>query len=150
MKKLTEGGFLITKIHHLAGRIFFRMLKEYGLGDINPGQGRILFALWKEDGIPIQELARRTQLGKSTLTSMLDRLEQAGLLRRIPSKKDRRKILIKVTEKQREMQRAYEDVSLEMARLFYQGFSMTEIEKFEEYLKRILDNLVEGEKNREN
>ncbi|HUX07135.1 MAG TPA: MarR family transcriptional regulator [Acidobacteriota bacterium] len=145
MKKLTEGGFLITKIHHLTGRIFFRMLKDHGLGEINPGQGRILFALWKEDGIPIQELARRTQLGKSTLTSMLDRLEQAGLLRRVPSKKDRRKILIEVTERQREMERSYEAVSLEMAKLFYQGFSEAEIDEFEDYLKRILDNLIKSE-----
>lgn len=145
MKKLTEGGFIITKIHHLAGRIFDRMLKDHGLREINPGQGRILFALWKEDGIPIQELARRTQLGKSTLTSMLDRLELAGLLRRVPSKQDRRKILIEVTERQREMERSYEAVSLEMAKLFYQGFSEAEIGEFEDYLKRILDNLINSE-----
>jgi DNA-binding MarR family transcriptional regulator len=148
MKKLREGGFLVTKIHHLSGRIFYRMLKAYGLDDINPGQGRILFALWKQDGVPIQELARRTQLGKSTLTSMLDRLEAAGFLKRVPSCTDRRKVLIELTEKNKALQQAYEQVSEEMTRVYYKGFADAEIDRFELYLQRILDNLIkhgEGE-----
>jgi DNA-binding MarR family transcriptional regulator len=142
VKNLREGGFLIAKIHHLAGRIFYRMLKDYGLDEINPGQGRILFALWKEDGIPIQELSRRTQLGKSTLTSMLDRLEASGFLRRVPSREDRRKTLIELTEKNARYQQAYEQVSLAMTRIYYDGFTDSEIDRFESSLRRILDNLI--------
>ena len=143
MKRLREGGFLIAKIHHLAGRIFARILKEYQVEEINPSQGRILFALWKEDGISINELAKKTQLGKSTLTSMLARLEEAGFVARVPSAVDRRKILIKLTKKDRDLQGVYEKVSEEMTKLFYNGFSPSETDEFENYLRRILDNLVE-------
>ncbi len=142
--RITEGGFLITKIHHLAGRIFSRKLKEYDI-EISPGQGRILFALWRKDGVSIIELAKRTSLGKSTLTDMLDRLEDTGYLKRVPSKADRRKTLIVLTEKTKELQQKYNDVSIEMTELTYQNFKPEEITAFEAYLERVLNNLVKSD-----
>jgi DNA-binding MarR family transcriptional regulator len=136
-----QGGFLVSKIHCLSGRIFTRMLKEHEI-EINPAQGRILFVLWREDGIPIRELAKRTSLGKSTLTSMLDRLEQTGHIVRERSEIDRRVILVRRTEKDRAAQAAYERVSVAMTEVYYRGLSGTEIERFERVLERILDNLT--------
>lgn len=147
MKKQREGGFLISKIHQLGGRIFSRMLKEYGIDEINPAQGRIMFVLWREDNIPINELAKKASLGKSTLTSMLDRLEKTGFIRRVPSRDDRRAILIQRTEKDKSFQERYVQVSQAMGRLFYDGFSAGEIDQFENYLKRIFKNLEKHDKN---
>jgi len=140
MKMKSEGGFLIARIHQLSGRIFARMLKECEI-EINPAQGRIMFVLWQNDGIPITELARRTSLEKSTLTSMLDRLEDAGYVARVASPDDRRKILIRRTVKDKAWQKIYIRVSQQMAKLFYAGFSKAEIDEFERYLERIFDNL---------
>ena len=141
MKQQRQGGFLIAKIHQTAGRLFAKKLKKYDLDRINPAQGRILFALWREDGISVRELAARTSLGKSTLTSMLDRLEDAGHLRREPSKEDRRKILICLTAKDKKMRAVYNKVSREMTGLFYEGFTTREIEEFERSLEQVLANL---------
>ena len=143
MKIQREGGFLVAKIHQVSGRIFAEILKKSGIDEINPAQGRILFVLWKKDEIPISELARRTQLSKSTLTSMLDRLEEAGYIVRASSKEDRRIILIKRTAKDKSLENKYIRVSNEMTKLFYNGFSPKEIDTFENYLKRILANLTE-------
>jgi DNA-binding MarR family transcriptional regulator len=141
MEQTREGGFLIAKIHQLAGRILARKLKEQGVEELNPAQGRIMFVLWRHDGIPITELARQTCLGPSTLTSMLDRLQAAGLLRREPSLEDRRKILIWRTAKDKALQATYSRISREMTKVFYRGFSRTQIDRFENDLRRILDNL---------
>lgn len=141
MKKQRDGGFLISKIHRLAGRMLAKKLKKYRLAEINPAQGRILFVLWRSDGISIQDLAKQTSLGKSTLTSMLDRLEAAGFLTRGPSAGDRRKILIHLTKKYENLQDIYVQVSNEMTEIFYDGFSSKEIDAFESYLRRILNNL---------
>jgi len=142
LRQRREGGFLIAKIHHASGRIFGRILKTAGINEINPAQGRILFVLWKTDEIPISELAKRTLLSKSTLTSMLDRLEKTGYVTRVRSKEDRRTILIKRTEKDRILENKYTQVSNEMTDLFYSGFAPREINAFEDYLRRILTNLV--------
>ena len=145
MKGKREGGFLISKIHQLSQRIFAQLLKKYKIQNLNPAQGRIMFVLWQKDKIPIHELVRQTQLTKSTLTSMLDHLEDTGFLKRIPSEEDRREILIELTEKSNHLQRNYVDVSQEMIDLFYDRFEEKEINKFEDYLRRILTNLIENE-----
>ncbi len=142
MKEQREGGFLIAKIHQLSNRIFTKKLKEYGLDELNSAQGRIMFVLWREDNISIHELSKKTQLSKSTLTSMLDRLEKAGFIKRVHSSKDRREIIIKLTEKNISLQDKYVDVSKEMTKLFYNKLSEVEIDEFENYLRRILDNLI--------
>lgn len=100
-----------------------------------------MFVLWRNDGISINQLAKKTALGKSTLTSMLDRLEEAGFVTRVPSQEDRRKTLIRRTEKDKAWQEVYVCASQDMADIFYAGFSGDEINVFEGYLLRILDNL---------
>jgi len=142
MKDMRSGGFLISKIHQVSGRIFAGLLKKYKAEEINPAQGRIMFPLWKKDGISIKELARETALGKSTLTSMLDRLEREGHIKRVPSRKDRREILIHLTEKDRLLQEKYAKVSAHMNELYYRGFTEKEIGEFEGHLERILANLL--------
>ena len=138
------GGFLVSKIHQLSGRVFARKLREHGIVSINPAQGRILFVLWQEDGISIQELAKRTSLGKSTLTSMLDRLESSGELTRVPAEGDRRKTLICLTQKDRDLRETYDRVSDEMNDLYYAGLSPSEIDAVERGLARVLENLEQA------
>jgi len=135
-----QGGFLMSKIQHVSGRIFSRMLRRHDI-DINPAQGRIMFVLWREDGLPIHELSRRTSLGKSTLTSMLDRLESAGLITRVRSETDRRVIVVTRTEADRSRQRTYEKVSEEMNRIYYANLSANDVDRFETTLETILENL---------
>ncbi len=146
MKLQSQGGFLIAKIHQLSGRIFSKLLKKHQI-DINPAQGRIMFVLWREDNIPIQELAIKTSLSKTTLTSMLDRLEIMGYITRVLSNEDRRKICIKLTEKDKSLHEKYRQVSLEMTELFYQGLSNDEIDLFEKQLEKTYKNLIVAEKN---
>lgn len=146
MRQQRQAGFLMAKIRQVAGRIFERKLKDCRI-EISSAQGRIMFALWQQDGISINELAKRTQLKKSTMTSMLDRLEKMGYVCRQRSKKDRRKILIKRTNKDRGLEKEYVRLSQEHTELFYRGFSEGQIDRFEEDLKRILNNLTEYESN---
>jgi MarR family transcriptional regulator, organic hydroperoxide resistance regulator len=140
-RPLREGGLLITQISQLSGRIFARKMRESGLTHITAEQGRILFVLWQTDNISIQELAKRTMLSKSTLTAMLDRLEDSGHVVRIPSRDDRRKIMICLTEKDRQLQEVYTQISREMIDLCYRGFREKEIDVIEQSLRRVLNNL---------
>ncbi len=139
-----EGGFLVTQVHHLGRRVFSELLKERGL-EIGPGPGRILFALWQKDGEPINSLIKKTLLRKSTLSELLDSLEKAGHVKRVQSAEDKRKVLVKLTEKTRQMLNVYIEVSQEMTKIFYRDFEAEEINEFEAYLKRVLENLVSQE-----
>ena len=140
-----EGGFIIAKIHQVGGRVFTRLMKENSVVEFNPAQGRIIFALWQGDGIPIHVLAKRTALKKSTLTSMLDKLEQGGWIVRLASPHDRRSILVHLTDKHKEWQDKYVAISAAMNKLFYSGLSSSEIDKFEETLNKVLENVTSAE-----
>lgn len=106
--------------------------------------------LWQKDTIPIVEIAEKTGLAKNTLTAMLDRMEENGLVSRKQSADDRRKTLICLTEKAYELERDYNRVSQRMNDLFFQNLSEKEIEELEKYLDIILRNLQQAEKENRN
>jgi DNA-binding MarR family transcriptional regulator len=143
---LTEGGYLLAKAHQISGRVFARLLRQTSGASINPAQGRILFALWKEGGISAKSLARETALEPSTLTSMLDRLEAAGFVRRVASTEDRRSLVVECTETGRALEKKYLAVSERMTALFYGDMKVEEIAFFEATLRRIVANLEEAER----
>lgn len=76
----TSGGFLISQIKQLQGRVFEKMLKESGVDAFNGAQGRILYVLWEHERLTISEIGQLTSLANTSLTSMLDRMEEGGLL----------------------------------------------------------------------
>lgn len=141
----TNGGFLVSQVKQISGRVFEKILAESGVNEFNGAQGRILYVLWESDGIPIIELSKKTGLAKTTLTSMLDRMEMSQLIKREYNPSDRRQIIIKLTEKADSLRTAYNKVSEKMSEIFYQGFSDEDIELFENFLRKILQNLREGE-----
>lgn len=137
----TYGGFLITQVRQLSGRAFEKILRESSVDAFNGAQGRILYVLWEHDRLSITEIGRLTSLAKTSLTSMLDRMEESGLVERIPDKKNRRQIFISITEKAKGYREIYDRLSDQMNELFYKGFTEAEIASFENTLRRIINNL---------
>ena len=57
----TQGGFLISQIKQISGRIFEKILSQKNIDEFNGPQGRILYILWQEDSIPIKELSKKNR-----------------------------------------------------------------------------------------
>ena len=143
----TYGGFLMSQIRHLSGRIWEKLLKESGVDIFNGPQGRIIYVLWEHGDLTITEIGKLTSLAKTTLTGMLDRMEAAGLIERVPDKANRRQIFIKVTGKTMEYREKYNLLSDKMSEAYYRGFSEKEIKDFERNLRKIITNLETEENN---
>ena len=137
----TNGGFQISKIKQLGDRVFETILTVQGIEAFNGAQGRILYVLWQEDGVPIKTIAERCGLAITSLTTMLERMEKSGLIIRQQDSGDKRKTLIFLTDKAKAMKEDYDAVSDRMSTIFYQGFTEEEIRNFEEHLERIRLNL---------
>mgnify|MGYP005764118131 FL=1 len=136
-----NGGNRISQIKRLSDRIFERILDDKGIDAFNGAQGRILYILWQEDNISLRDISERTSLAPTTLTSMIDRMEEAGLVNRVSDSKDRRKTLLALTDKARKLHGDYMEVSSQMTRIFYSGFTEEEIGQCEELLEKIYNNL---------
>ena len=100
------------------------------------------FFFQAEDGI-----RDKLVTGVQTCALPIFRLEKMGYVRRQRSKKDRRKILIQRTSKDKNLESEYVRLSQEHAKIFYHGFTEEQIERFEMDLKQILNNLMDYESN---
>ena len=89
-------GFLLAKAHQRGWALFS---EEIGRYDLTPPQFSVLAFLWKQDGLTQTELSDKTQIDRTTLGGLIDRLERQGMVERKPHPQDRRAHLVFLTEK---------------------------------------------------
>jgi DNA-binding MarR family transcriptional regulator len=92
---------IVDRINGLRRR--FQRLLEETLVEFDLGEGE-----WKALGHlqltgpphrrPVGQLAKRAELSSGAMTNRLDRLEEAGLVRRVPDPDDRRGVLVELTD----------------------------------------------------
>ena len=145
--KASRSGDYIAQIRLIGGRVFEKLLAVAGTDAFNGPQGKIMDALWQKDGLSAHEIGQRTGLANSTLTSMLDRMESAGLAERRRSKEDRRVIQVFPGPKALACREQYAALSEKMTEIYFQGFTEGEIEAFEGYLLRVLENVRAADSN---
>ena len=139
--KASRSGDYIAQIRLIGGRVFEKLLAASGTDTFNGPQGKILDALWQQDGLSAHEISQRTGLANSTLTAMLDRMENAGLVSRSRSQEDRRVVRIFLGEKAKQCREQYALVSERMTDIYFRGFTQEEVSAFENALLRVLDNV---------
>ncbi|WP_350262032.1 MarR family transcriptional regulator (plasmid) [Pantoea sp. BJ2] len=82
-------------------KLYQSRLKPLGL---TYPQYLVLLALWEKDHVTVSELGARVQLDSGTLSQLLKRLEQAGIIsRKRDVGGDERRVLISVTEQGQEL-----------------------------------------------
>ncbi|MFJ4775699.1 MarR family winged helix-turn-helix transcriptional regulator [Streptomyces sp. NPDC088762] len=82
----------VARLHRIAAG---RLLRDLGL---HPGQEFLMMHLWDSGAVRQSELIKTLGLDPSTVTKMLQRLEQSGHVRRRPDPSDRRASLVEATE----------------------------------------------------
>ena len=132
-----NGGYLIGQINKLTNRRVNELLKKENISEFNGAQGTILFVLSNEGEMSIKD----TGLAKTSLTSMLERMEKKGLIVKRPSEEDKRSTIVALSEGTESYREVIEKVSLKIGEEYYRGIKPKEAERFEATLKKILDNL---------
>jgi DNA-binding MarR family transcriptional regulator len=75
----------------------------------------VMLVLWERDALTVRELGERLRLDSGTLTPLLKRLEQAGLLGRRRRQSDEREVEITLTEAGHKLRERAADVPRCMA-----------------------------------
>jgi DNA-binding MarR family transcriptional regulator len=86
--------FAIYSAAHAFNRVYKPVLDLLGL---TYPQYLAMLVLWERDGLAVKEIGERLFLDSGTLTPLLKRLEQAGLVKRTRSSEDERQVLIALT-----------------------------------------------------
>nr|WP_245582514.1 MarR family transcriptional regulator [Neorhizobium lilium] len=99
--------FAIYGAAHAFNRSYKPLLDPLGL---TYPQFLVMMALWDEDGQPVKGIGEKLGLDSGTLSPLLKRLEQSGLVARQRDREDERQVRITLTDKGRELQRDAEGV----------------------------------------
>ena len=91
-------------------------------------------------GSTAAELCRFSRYDTGSMTRMLDRLEEKGLIRRVRSSTDRRVIHLELTEAGRELYTLLPPVAIKVLNSHLQGFTRAELELFKNFLRRMQAN----------
>lgn len=98
----------------------------------------VMAALWRRrDGVTMSELSRLLLVSNGNATTVVDRLEADGFVRRTPSEADRRTVFVALTpEGLAEFEGLAEGHEVEVSKLF-SGISEGDLEAMTEILKRM-------------
>ncbi len=100
----------------------------------------VMLALWEKDNVPGTDLSERTRFDAGTLTPILNRLDQKGLLTRQSSSSDVRQKLVLLTEEGRELEKMALEVPQKMACL--SGMSLDEGRQLKELAEQLYSHLL--------
>src|SRR3954464_9290117 len=92
--------FSIYAAGHAFNRFYKPLLEPLGL---TYPQYLVLLTLWEQDGLPLKAIGERLALDSGTLTPLLKRMEEAGLLTRVRDTTDERQVLVSLTPKGRRL-----------------------------------------------
>ncbi|WP_020554999.1 MarR family winged helix-turn-helix transcriptional regulator [Embleya scabrispora] len=129
---LVRSAFLVNAVYAESGR-------EYGL---TPQQGQLLCVLMPQP-YGMGELGRMLGLAKSSLTGLVDRTVQRGLVRREPDPRDRRAVRIALTEEGTELAEEFYAETCRRVEVLPAGLGAADRTRLAELLGRlVLDNEV--------
>ena len=141
----SNSGFYIGRIKQVNTRLLNKFLAQKNITAFNGEQGRILHVLWENDGISNRELSKKSGLAMSSLTTMLERMEEKKLLERRVDENDKRKSLIFLTDYAKSLKSEYDEISDKMTEISFEGISDEERLAFEATLEKVLYNFEKAE-----
>lgn len=99
----------------------------------------VMAALYRRrDGVTMSELSRMLLVSNGNATTVVDRLEQTGLVRRTPSESDRRTVFVALTlEGIAQFETLAADHEAEVSRLF-ERLSEADLDTMTDILKRMV------------
>ncbi len=133
-------SFITGKASTAVARRLQKNFKQAGL-EVTIEQWSVLYHLWKEDSLSQQELCTRTFRDKPSITRLVDNLEKLKLVKRIPSKQDRRINLIRLTEAALELEATTMEIATQTLNEALDGVSPEAIGLAKEVLQKVYDNL---------
>lgn len=129
-----SAGFLLHKAYQRIYAYFRRELVDYA---ITPQQFALLAFLWRRDGLSQTELSERTEVDRTTIGGLVDRLEKAGLVKRRSNPCDRRAHLVYLTDAGKGLEEELTPIALRVRERATGGLAPGEYEKLCELLEKL-------------
>ena len=132
-------GYRIKLLSLRMTRRFQERMEPYG---ITPFHWLVLCCLWEQDGLATSDLGERLCQVGGTLTVVIDRMEERGLVRRERDQNDRRVWRIWLTDAGRQLEEVLPPVAQQVREEVLQGFSDEQQQQLSDWLDLMIENLA--------
>ncbi len=129
--------FAVYSAAHAFNRAYKPILDRVGL---TYPQYLVMLVLWERGSLSVKTIGEKLDLDSGTLSPLLKRLEQAGLIGRARDPRDERQVIVSLTEKGAGMQCQVDAIMGAIGQAT--GCAMSEIADLREQLQRLKANLA--------
>jgi DNA-binding MarR family transcriptional regulator len=130
-------GYRVKVLSLLLGRILQSSLEPY---DLTPFHWLVLNTLWREDGLAVSAIGEKLQQVGGTMTGVLDRMEERGLIFRERDQEDRRIWRTWLTQKGKDMGKTLPPIVSQNREKLFSGVAAADLECFNNVLEKLIDN----------
>ena len=131
--------FELHETAHAMRRAFDRRAVSLG---VTRAQWKVLFRLTRFPGLRQVELAEMLDVEPISLSRIVDRLEEAGLVERVRDPADRRAWRLQVTAKAEPLVAKLKVLGLQLVDEAFEGIEREELERVRSVLARVRENLA--------
>jgi MarR family transcriptional regulator, organic hydroperoxide resistance regulator len=133
-----SSGYLVRDAHRAFQRLLERRIAAYG---VTRGQWYFLRVLWTHDGLSQRELSARVGMMEPTTVIALRGMEKSGLIRRVRSEDDRRRVRVLLTAKAKRLRNELLGVARGITDDAEEGIAARELSSFRRVIARMTANL---------
>lgn len=133
----TGIGRLLSRVK---GEIMDALDRELAPMDISAAQYVILVMLANGEVDSASRLCQGVSYDPGAMTRMIDRLERKGLVRRVRCPRDRRKVIVELTDAGKAIYPKLIEAAVRTLNRFLRGFTPDEVAHLDRLLKRMLAN----------
>ena len=133
---------VVARTRALANRYLVQQMGERGLEGLVTSHGDVLLQLFAEDGLPMRELAARVHRDPSTVTTLVKKLVDAGYVRTERGARDRRSVVVLLTERGRSLERDFQEISRSLLDVQRKGIDDARMEAAREVLLQMQQNFA--------
>lgn len=129
-------GEINSKLRKSSQETLLKIYKNLTIAEANA-----IYAIGPDEPKTMKQIAETLGVAVSTPTRTIDRLLEKGFVNRTVGEKDRRKLLIELTPKGKELLADIDKENLEITRKMLKGLRDEEIETFKKILSKISENI---------
>ena len=139
-------GYWLFYAHRCVAYAFSEVLRQACLDEkkpytVTPPQFGVLALLYEGDGVTIGVISQKRGVDAPTITGIVQRLEQSGLVERRHDRRDRRVVKVYLTAEGQGSKGFLTDAAERFNALMTRGFSETQEQELRTKLQQIIVNL---------
>ncbi len=132
----------VSTLRHNMNEFLTKKMRSAGWQKISPSHGGIIYALLNNQVLNMKEIAEKVKRDPSTVTTLVNKLEQLGYAEFEKNPDDLRSKQVRLSDKGRDLCSVFQQISVSLTDTLLEGISDNEIEEFMRTMEKMNSNIM--------